>query len=131
MPGKLHAQRDTSFTNTTKFGALWIGPPEDGEGSGFAVDLGPPPAYADEKKSPVVEKLRRLSFKSVTDELQQPSDNEQRERPPPKAVPDESGGEQSQRDQNSGDAVGMTNAIDRVLVASLVLCDPLFAALSA
>src|SRR6202008_1970287 len=67
--------------------------------SGFAVDLGPPPAHADEQESPVMEELRRLSFKSMTDELQQPSEHEQRERPPPQAVTDESGCEHGHRDQ--------------------------------
>ncbi len=61
--------------------------------SGFAVDLGPPPAHADEKKSPIVEELRWLAFKGVTDELEQPSEDEQRERPPPQPMTHESGGE--------------------------------------
>ena len=99
--------------------------------SGFAVDLGPPPAHADEKKSPVVEELRWLAFKGVPDELQQPSQNKQRERPPPKAVTDKSSCKHGQREQDGRDPVGMTNTVDRVLVASLVLCDPLLAALSA
>jgi len=40
-----------------------------------------------------VEELRRLAFKRVTDKLQHPSQNEERQRPPPQAVEEESASE--------------------------------------
>jgi hypothetical protein len=45
--------------------------------SGFALDLGPPPAEADEEESPVAEELRGLAFEGVADELEKPSKDEQ------------------------------------------------------
>src|SRR5262245_53737527 len=44
---------------------------------------------------------------------------------------DESQGEHCQGDQDGWDAVGMTGAVDRMLVAALVLRNPLFAGLPA
>ena len=41
--------------------------------SGFAVDLGPPPADAYEQETPVGKKLRRLAFEGMADELENPS----------------------------------------------------------
>ena len=99
--------------------------------SGFAVNLGPPPAHADEQKSPVVEKLRRLAFKGMTDELKDPSDDEQRQREPPEAVEEEPGGKDGYRKQNRGDAEGVAQAVDRVLMAGRVLGNPLLAGASA
>ena len=42
----------------------------------FAVDLGPPPADADEEESPVAQEFWRLALESVADELEDPSDHE-------------------------------------------------------
>jgi len=47
------------------------------------VDLGPPPAHADEQETPVGEEFRWLTFESVADELENPSGEKQRERPYP------------------------------------------------
>ena len=44
---------------------------------GFAVDLGPPPADADEEETPVAEEFRRLAFEGVSDELEDPSQEKQ------------------------------------------------------
>ena len=46
------------------------------EHSSFAVDLGPPPADADEEKTPVAEQFGRLALKGMADELKDPSDDE-------------------------------------------------------
>ena len=54
--------------------------------SGFAVDFSPPPADADEQKTPVMEKFRRLALEGVADELENPSNEEQSERIQPQAV---------------------------------------------
>ena len=41
--------------------------------SGPAMHLRPPPAHTDQKKAPVVEEFRRLSFKGVANELEKPA----------------------------------------------------------
>jgi hypothetical protein len=41
------------------------------------VDLGPPPADADEQESPVLEEFWRLALEGVADELENPSDDKQ------------------------------------------------------
>src|SRR3954447_22390463 len=98
--------------------------------SGFAGNLGPPPAHAHKQESPVVEELRWLTLKSVTDELKQPSKNEERESYPPEAVTDEAGSKQGERNQDGWNAVRVTNAVNRMLMASFVLRDPLLIGLS-
>jgi len=97
------------------------------EYSGFAVDLGPPPADADKQEAPVAKEFRRFAFKSMADELEDPSDHEQRQCVEPKATKEEAGKEYANRDQNGGNAERMAEAIDRVLVAARVLGDPLLA----
>ena len=57
--------------------------------SGFPVDLGPPPPDANKQESPVMEELWRLAFKSVTDQLEDPSNNEQRQGIDPKPMEEE------------------------------------------
>ena len=95
--------------------------------SGFAVDLGPPPADANEQEAPVAEEFGRLALKGMADELEDPSDHEEPQRDEPKAMIGEAGKEHADRNQNRGNAVGMADAIDRVLVAPRVLGDPLIA----
>jgi hypothetical protein len=41
------------------------------------LDLGPPPADADEQKTPVAKEFRGLAFEGVADELENPSEQEQ------------------------------------------------------
>ena len=45
----------------------------------FPVNLGPPPADADKKKTPVLEEFRWLAFEGMADELENPSHDEQTE----------------------------------------------------
>ena len=92
--------------------------------SGSAVDLGPPPADADEEESPVAEKFGGLAFKGVADELENPSADEQCEREDPEAMEEESGGGDGDGEQNSGDAEGVADAIHRMLVTGGILGDP-------
>ena len=98
-----------------------------GRNLGFAVDLRPPPPYAHEQKSPVAEKFRRLAFKGVADELEDPSDREQPKRVEPQAMKEEAGDGDRDRNENSGNAECVADAIDRMLVAAGVLRDPLLA----
>jgi hypothetical protein len=92
---------------------------------GFAVDLRPPPADPHEEKPPVTEELRRLAFEGVADELKDPSDDEESQRVEPQAMKEEPGDEHYDRDQNRGNTKRVADAIDRMLVATRVLGDPL------
>lgn len=95
--------------------------------SGFAVNFGPPPADADEEESPVAEELRGLAFEGVADELEDPAEDEEGEGEPPETVEEESGGEDGDRKQNRGNAEGVAEAVDGMLMAGRVLGDPLLA----
>ena len=44
--------------------------------SSFAEYFGPPPAHAYKEKAPVVKELRLFSFEGMTDELENPSEDE-------------------------------------------------------
>ncbi len=91
------------------------------------VNLYPPPAHADKQETPVAEELRGLAFKGVAEELKQPSEDEESEGIPPKAMKKETEDEDGERNKNCGNAEGMAKAIDRMLVAGRVFRDPLFA----
>src|ERR1700687_3114774 len=99
--------------------------------SGFAVDLGPPPADADEQESPVAEEFGRLAFKGVADELEDPSDCEQRQRVKPQPMIEKSDEEDPNRNKNGRNAKGVAEAIDGMLVTARVSRDPLLIAISA
>lgn len=58
---------------------------------GAALDLGPPPADADEEESPVFEEFRRLAFEGMADELEDPSQDEEGEGIGPEAVDEDAG----------------------------------------
>ena len=94
----------------------------------FAVDLGPPPADADEQESPVAEELRGLAFEGVADELEDPSHEEQAEAVGPEAMQEEARGKYRDRDQNQRNAQGVADAVHRMLVTAGILRDPLLAA---
>lgn len=95
--------------------------------SGFAVHLGPPPAKADEQKSPVAEKFWRFALERVTDKLENPSQHEQSHRIQPETMNEKTGEKNCQRDNNRWDSEGVAQAIDGMLVAACVLRNPLFA----
>jgi hypothetical protein len=100
--------------------------PED-RSLGFAVDLSPPPTNADEQKSPVLKKLRRLSFEGMADELENPSQDKQSEPVRPQTVDEDAGQQERQRKHNGRNAQGVASPIYGMLVAGGVLCDPLIA----
>jgi hypothetical protein len=58
---------------------------------GFALDLGPPPANADEQETPVAEEFRGLAFEGVADELEKPSEEEKTESIRPQAMDEDAG----------------------------------------
>src|SRR5262249_25149431 len=89
-----------------------------------AAHLREPPAEADEEKPPVVKELRRLSLEGVTDELEHPADDEQHGGPLPEAGNRDRRGEQRERQHDQRDSDGVTEPVDRVLMARRVLRDP-------
>ena len=89
------------------------------------MNLGPPPPHADEKKSPVAEELRRLAFKSVADELENPSQDKQGERVRPQSMKENAGHENWHREQDGRNAQRVAESVHRVLVTAGVLRDPL------
>jgi hypothetical protein len=98
---------------------------------GSAANFGPPPADADQEESPVVEEFGRLAFKGVADELEDPSDDEERQGDEPEAMKEEAGDEDGYGDDDEGDAERVAEPIDGMLVAARVLRDPLLAGASA
>ena len=94
----------------------------------LARHFGKPPAETDEEKTPVLKKLGRLALEGVANELKDPADDEEADGEHPEAgMPeDEWGYEDTKRDH--GDADGVADAIDRVLVAVGVLADPMIPA---
>jgi hypothetical protein len=95
------------------------------------MDLCPPPAHADEKETPVLKELRRLSFEGVSDELKNPSDEEQAERIRPKTVEEETGDKKRRREQDGRDAQSVTHPVHRMLMTGRILRDPLLVGASA
>jgi hypothetical protein len=93
----------------------------------FPLDLGPPPTNADEEEAPIAEEFRGLAFKGVADELEDPSDHEERQGVEPQAMEEKAGGEYRDRNQNRGNTEGVANTIYGMLVAARVLRDPLLA----
>ena len=93
--------------------------------SGFAVDLGPPPADADEQETPVMEKFRGLALEGVADELENPSDKKQSEGVGPQAVEEDAAKKKRKREQDGRDAQSVAGAVHGMLVAGGVLRDPL------
>ena len=98
-----------------------------GYGSGLSVDLGPPPADADEEESPVAEEFGWFAFEGVADELENPSDREESQGVEPQVMKEEASGEDCDREQDRWYAESVAEAIDRMLVAGRVLRDPLLA----
>jgi hypothetical protein len=95
------------------------------------VNLGPPPAHADEKKSPVAKELRRLAFKGVADELKDPSEDKEGERVGPQIMKEDAGHKNWYREQDGRDAQRMAGSVHWMLVAGGVLRDPLLAGAAA
>lgn len=71
-----------------------------------------------------MEELGRLAFEGVADELENPANYEERERNLPESRKEESYWREQQRNNDQGNADGMANAIDCVLMAGRVLRDP-------
>jgi hypothetical protein len=89
------------------------------------VNFRPPPAYADEEKTPVLEKLWWLAFEGVADELENPAQNKKSETVRPEAVNKDSCEQNQHGNQNGWNAQGVAATVYGVLVAGGVLRDPL------
>ena len=75
-----------------------------------------------------MEKLGRFALERVSHELQDPSRYEQNQGENPEAMVEESGNKNGQRNQNRGNAKGVAQPIDRVLMAARIARNPLFTA---
>ena len=89
------------------------------------MNLGPPQAETDEQESPIAEKFWRFPFKSVADELENPSQKKKGESVGPQAMEEDACKKNWKREQDGWDAEGVADAIYRVLMAGSVLRDPL------
>ena len=94
--------------------------------SRLAVNLSPPPPYADEQEAPVVKELRLFAFEPVADELQRPSRNEKHKRVKPQTVKEDACDEQGERNQNCRYPESVAHPVYRVLMATGILRDPFF-----
>jgi len=99
--------------------------------SRLPAHLGPPPAHADQQKSPVVEKLRLFAFEGMADELQNPSQNKQRGGVDPQGMKKDASNRQRQGKHDQRNAKAVAQPVHRMSVAAGILRDPLFAAASA
>jgi hypothetical protein len=102
-----------------------VAPPLVPASSGFALNLGPPPADADKQEAPVVEEFRGLTFKGVADELEKPSQEKKSERVRPEAMEEDACQKNCDREQDGRDAEGVAEPVHAVLMARAILRDPL------
>jgi len=72
-----------------------------------------------------VEEFRRLSFECMSNELKDPTNDEQQQRHPPKSGDEKRSGKQKYGQKDQGNADGMAQAICSVLMAARVLSDPI------
>ena len=78
-----------------------------------------------------MEELRRLAFKHVADELEDPAGGEQANGEKPKPVVQEARHEHGERDQDCGNPESMAKPVDRVLMTARVSRYPLLTAVRA
>lgn len=74
-----------------------------------------------------MKEFRRLAFKGVANELEDPADHEQSQRVEPQPMKEETRDEDRDRNKNSGNTESVAEAVEGMLVAGGVLRDPLFA----
>ena len=78
-----------------------------------------------------MEEFRRFALEGVTDELENPSDQEHSKRERPQAMEEDAGYKKRDREQNGRNAQRVTDAVHRVLMTGTVLRDPLLVGASA
>jgi len=101
------------------------------DASSLALDLGPPPAHADEQESPVAEEFWRLPFEGMPNKLKNPSQHKQAQRIRPQPVHENAAQKNRNGDQDSGNAQRVARPVDGVLMARGVLRNPLLVGASA
>lgn len=87
-------------------------------------NLHDPPPNSHKEKSPVLQKLRWLSLKSVSDELKNPAHHEQGHRYRPQASDEKRSRKQRDRKRYHRNSDGVAQAVDRVLVAFRIFRHP-------
>ena len=92
---------------------------------GAATHLSPPPAHANQKKTPVMEEFRFFAFEGMADELQDPAHYEKASRVHPEAVNEYRGQAQSQRNHDHGNAEAVAGSVYRMSMTARVLRNPL------
>ena len=90
------------------------------------MNLGPPPAHADEEKTPVMKELRLFALKRMADELERPSHQEKRQRTNPQPMHEYGSYKYCERKHNAWYPERMTQPVYRMLMAAGILSDPLF-----
>ena len=90
------------------------------------MNLRPPPAHSDKKKSPVLKKLRRFAFEGMADELKNPSDDKYTESIGPQAMEEDAAEKKQDGQKDSRNAQSMAQPVHGMLVAGGILGNPLF-----
>src|SRR5215831_18405775 len=90
-----------------------------------AAHLSPPPAHANQKKTPVMEEFRFFAFEGMADELQDPAHYEKASRVHPEAVNEYRGHAQSQRHHDHGNTEAVAGPVYRMSMTARVLRNPL------
>ena len=72
-----------------------------------------------------MEELRRFALEGVSDELQRPSEQEQRQRIDPQPVDKDGGHEQHEGEDDGRNPEGVAHPVYRMLMTACVLRDPL------
>ena len=92
---------------------------------GPATHLSPPPAHANQKKTPVMEEFWLFAFEGMADKLQDPTHYEKASRVHPEAVNEYRGQSQSQRNHDHGNAEAVAGPVYRMSMTACVLRNPL------
>jgi hypothetical protein len=91
---------------------------------GLPTHLRCPPARPHQQKSPILQKLRRLSFNRVSHKLQQPPKAKQPHSHPQQSVPHNRCHQHRQRQHNNRNPKRMRQPVQRMLMALRILRDP-------
>src|SRR5947209_2145736 len=89
-----------------------------------APDFCYPPSRSHQQEAPIMEELWELAFERVSHKLEDPAENEQRDRNTPESCHERNGQEQSQGDDDQWDANGMAHAVHCIAMATRILRDP-------
>lgn len=91
---------------------------------GSAPDLRYPPSRSHQQEPPIVKELWKLALERVSDKLEDPAHDKQRDRNTPESRYEGNDQQQSQRDDDQRNADGMANAVHCIPMATRILRDP-------